>query len=166
MAWAHAKGVVVVTYVFTANPLPFSSYLQVKFMTSYRIGLARRSPVSAGIWAPPIYVCYKIAPSFMKIPGSLTDWNIFLALTKADIAEIDAAGVIGSRRLSVRTFLRRAASVAFVGALVLGICSYAGIDVLWEILRLWCESNPELKAQTLVVFGLICTLVNVTFCSF
>ena len=54
----------------------------------------------------------------------------FLALTKADIAEIDAAGVIGSRRLSARTFLRRAASVAFVGVLVLGICSYAGIDVL------------------------------------
>ncbi|PAV19557.1 Aldo keto reductase [Pyrrhoderma noxium] len=82
MAWAHAKGVVVVT-------------------TSSKES---------------------------RLRGYLSAAD--LPLTKADIAEIDAAGVIGSRRLSARTFLRRAASVAFVGALVLGICSYAGIDVL------------------------------------
>ena len=55
---------------------------------------------------------------------------LFVALTTADIAEIDLAGAVGSKRLTARTFVRRAAAVAFAGAMVLGFCSFAGIDVL------------------------------------
>ncbi|KZT03666.1 Aldo/keto reductase [Laetiporus sulphureus 93-53] len=53
-----------------------------------------------------------------------------LELTDDDIAAIDAAGVIGTRRITARTFLRRAAAVALVGAAVLGACSYLGINVI------------------------------------
>ncbi|KAI5119234.1 hypothetical protein M0805_002159 [Coniferiporia weirii] len=53
-----------------------------------------------------------------------------LALTAADIADIDIAGAIGTRRLTARTFIRRAAAVALAGAAALGLCAYLGIDVL------------------------------------
>ncbi|CCM00039.1 uncharacterized protein FIBRA_02065 [Fibroporia radiculosa] len=53
-----------------------------------------------------------------------------LELTDEDIASIDAAGSQGERRLTARTFLRRAAIAALVGAGVLGACSYLGIHIL------------------------------------
>ncbi|KAL5483484.1 hypothetical protein ACEPAI_8716 [Sanghuangporus weigelae] len=52
-----------------------------------------------------------------------------LELTTQDIADIDAAGAIGQRRMSARVFLQRAVVVALVGAAALGVCGYLGIDV-------------------------------------
>jgi len=51
-------------------------------------------------------------------------------LTDDEIAAIDAAGIIGARRFWARTFLRRAAIAALVGAGVLGACSYMGVNLL------------------------------------
>ncbi|KAH9918623.1 Aldo/keto reductase [Fomitopsis serialis] len=53
-----------------------------------------------------------------------------LELTNEDIAAIDAAGIVGARRITARTYLRRAALAALIGAAVLGVCSYSGINVL------------------------------------
>ncbi|KAI0916289.1 hypothetical protein AcV5_003269 [Taiwanofungus camphoratus] len=53
-----------------------------------------------------------------------------LDLTDEDIAAIDAAGIIGTRRITARTALRRVAVAALIGAAVLGVCSYMGIHVL------------------------------------
>ncbi|EPS94973.1 hypothetical protein FOMPIDRAFT_1133350 [Fomitopsis schrenkii] len=53
-----------------------------------------------------------------------------LALTTEDVAAIDAAGIIGARRITARTYLRRAAVAALVGAAVLAACSYSGVNVL------------------------------------
>ncbi|GBE84651.1 Aldo/keto reductase [Sparassis latifolia] len=53
-----------------------------------------------------------------------------LELTKEDIAAIDAAGIMGARRITARTYLRRAAIAALVGAVILGACSWMGLDVL------------------------------------
>ncbi|KAH8109479.1 NADP-dependent oxidoreductase domain-containing protein [Phellopilus nigrolimitatus] len=53
-----------------------------------------------------------------------------LPLTDADIADIDSAGAVGRKRLAARTFIRRAIVLALAGAGVLGLCAYAGIDVL------------------------------------
>ncbi|PCH38897.1 Aldo/keto reductase [Wolfiporia cocos MD-104 SS10] len=53
-----------------------------------------------------------------------------LELTDDDINAIDAAGHIGARRITARTFLRRAAVAALIGAAVLGACSYLNINVL------------------------------------
>ena len=51
-------------------------------------------------------------------------------LTSEDVAAIDAAGIIGARRMTARTYLRRAAIAALAGAVVLGVCSYSGINVI------------------------------------
>lgn len=56
--------------------------------------------------------------------------DLCLDLTEDDIRDIDIAGAIGSRRLAMKTFLRRGVVVGLVGATLLGICSYMGIDVL------------------------------------
>ncbi|THG95193.1 hypothetical protein EW026_g6413 [Hermanssonia centrifuga] len=53
-----------------------------------------------------------------------------LVLTTEDIASIDAAGAVGAKRLTAKTFVKRAAAVALVGAAALGVCAYLGIDVL------------------------------------
>ena len=64
----------------------------------------------------------------MPVQPMLTSFSS--ALTTEDVAAIDAAGIIGSRRITARTYLRRAAIAALVGAAVLGVCSYSGISVL------------------------------------
>ncbi len=56
--------------------------------------------------------------------------NFPLVLTTEDIASIDAAGAVGAKRLTAKTFVKRAAAVALVGAAALGVCPYLGIDVL------------------------------------
>ncbi|KZT70674.1 Aldo/keto reductase [Daedalea quercina L-15889] len=53
-----------------------------------------------------------------------------LKLTNEDIAAIDAAGIVGARRITARTYLRRAAIATLIGAAVLGVCSYSGVNVL------------------------------------
>ena len=62
-------------------------------------------------------------------PTHLTRYNT-IELSDDDIAAIEAAGALGARRNLVRTFLTRAISLALVGSLALGVCSYMGIDVL------------------------------------
>ncbi|OCB90994.1 Aldo/keto reductase [Sanghuangporus baumii] len=52
-----------------------------------------------------------------------------LELTTQDIADIDAAGAIGQRRMSARVFVQRAVVVALVGAAALGVCGYLGVEV-------------------------------------
>ena len=56
--------------------------------------------------------------------------NSLVELTDQDIADIEEAGVVGARRLTVKTFVRRAAALTLFGAAVFGVCSYLGIDVL------------------------------------
>lgn len=51
-------------------------------------------------------------------------------LTQADIVDIELAGAIGQRRLTAKTFVKRAAGLALVGAGVLALCSYYGFDIL------------------------------------
>ncbi|OCH85970.1 Aldo/keto reductase [Obba rivulosa] len=53
-----------------------------------------------------------------------------LDLTAEDIAAIDAAGLVGARQQTTRQFVRRLAVVGLVGAAVLGMCGYMGINVL------------------------------------
>jgi len=53
-----------------------------------------------------------------------------LKLTSEDIEAIDGAGAAGSRRLTAKTLLRRAAGLALVAAGALAVCSYLGIDIL------------------------------------
>ena len=51
-------------------------------------------------------------------------------LTDAEIDDIDVAGALGARRITAKTYLRRAIVAALGGAVVLATCSYLGIDVL------------------------------------
>jgi hypothetical protein len=51
-------------------------------------------------------------------------------LTSDDIRDIDLAGAIGVRALTLRAVARRAAGLAVVAAAALGVCAYLGIDVL------------------------------------
>lgn len=51
-------------------------------------------------------------------------------MTTEDVAELDAAGAVGGRRMSARVFVQRAVGVALVGAALLGVCAYLGVDVL------------------------------------
>ncbi|KZT70672.1 Aldo/keto reductase [Daedalea quercina L-15889] len=53
-----------------------------------------------------------------------------LKLTNEDIAAIDAAGILGARRITARSYFRRAAIAALIGATVLGVCSYSGVNVV------------------------------------
>jgi len=53
-----------------------------------------------------------------------------LKLTDEDIAAIDAAGIIGARSITARTYLRRAAIVTLVGGALVGACSYLGISAM------------------------------------
>ena len=50
--------------------------------------------------------------------------GLYLDLTEDDIRDIDIAGAIGSRRLAMKTFLRRGVVVGLVGAALLGTSSY------------------------------------------
>ncbi|KAI9064721.1 Aldo/keto reductase [Trametes sanguinea] len=52
-----------------------------------------------------------------------------LDLTTADVAAIDAAGALGSRRQKVRDFVNGVATGALLCAAVFGVCSYFGIDL-------------------------------------
>ncbi|OSD07953.1 Aldo/keto reductase [Trametes coccinea BRFM310] len=52
-----------------------------------------------------------------------------LELTTADIAAIDAAGALGSRRQKVRDFVNGVATGALVFAALFGVCSYFDIDL-------------------------------------
>ncbi|KAH9945543.1 Aldo/keto reductase [Amylocystis lapponica] len=63
-----------------------------------------------------------------RMEGYLSAGDI--KLTDEDIAAIDAAGIIGGKRFTARTILRRVAVAGLVGAAVLGVCSYLGINVL------------------------------------
>lgn len=60
----------------------------------------------------------------------LTHCWLIIELTDDDIRDIDIAGAIGARRLTVKTFLRRGVAVALVGAAALGVGAYLGIDIL------------------------------------
>jgi diketogulonate reductase-like aldo/keto reductase len=63
-----------------------------------------------------------------RLEGYLTAGD--LALTYDDIASIDTAGAIGTKRLRAKTVLRRTACVVLVGFAVLQICSKMGIHIL------------------------------------
>ncbi|THH00029.1 hypothetical protein EW026_g2415 [Hermanssonia centrifuga] len=52
-----------------------------------------------------------------------------LELTSDDIAAIDAAGISGARYVAVRTFIKRAATAALIGAVSLSFCKYLGADL-------------------------------------
>ena len=51
-------------------------------------------------------------------------------LTNAEIDEIDVAGALGARRITARTYLKRAIVATLGGAAILAVCSYLGVDVL------------------------------------
>ncbi|CCM00870.1 uncharacterized protein FIBRA_02916 [Fibroporia radiculosa] len=53
-----------------------------------------------------------------------------LELTAEDIAAIDAAGLAGESRLTLRKVLRRAAYITLVGGAVVAACTFMGIRVL------------------------------------
>jgi len=53
-----------------------------------------------------------------------------LKLSDEDIEALEKAGNKGLRQLTAKTFIRRFALVAFAGAVALGFCSLAGIDII------------------------------------
>ncbi|KAF9002541.1 NADP-dependent oxidoreductase domain-containing protein [Cyathus striatus] len=53
-----------------------------------------------------------------------------LKLLPNEIAAIDAAGAIGTKRYVAKQFLRRAVGVMLLGAALLGVASYSGINVI------------------------------------
>jgi len=53
-----------------------------------------------------------------------------IELTEADIAAIDAAGIIGGKRFTARKILRRVAIAGLMGAVGLAACSYMGLNIM------------------------------------
>jgi len=84
-----------------------------------------------------VLMAWAKAKGVVVVTSSTKDWRMKgylesgdLELTQADIVDIELAGAIGQRRLTAKTFVKRAAALAFAGAGVLALCSYFGIDIL------------------------------------
>ncbi|TFY68258.1 hypothetical protein EVJ58_g1102 [Rhodofomes roseus] len=94
LAWAKAKGVVVVTASTKKDRLE-------RYLAAGDLGQST-------------------IPAMRTLTDAVFHPCMCVELTTEDIAAIDAAGIIGARRITARTYMRRAAVAALIGAAMLG----------------------------------------------
>jgi hypothetical protein len=122
MAWAKAKGVVVVTYVLLLMDISKQPLNTLRTSMS-----TKKSRLEGYIKAGDLGAYFGEVSLFAGLPEAHLSFP--LELTDDDISALDQAGSVGSRFLIVKTIIRRGATVALVAAGALALCSYLGVDV-------------------------------------
>lgn len=121
MAWAKAKGVVVVAWAPNISVTPWDL-----LSTHVSRSSSKVSRLKGYIAAGDIS-----RTDFSKYNDSF-DWILLPALTEEDIKTLDggASSKFTLNGLSVRTVAGRAAVLALAGAVVIGMRAYLGLDAI------------------------------------